>query len=545
MASTRNTCQRSSNTSRSSSSSFGLSASSYEGCASPSTQRSSWSRGTFLDLSQEPSIDEDAATPPVAGAHTHWCFVCENPRVFTTCDGWKRHMKEHETRYPCIPQGHEIHTPHGPECVLCGVLNPDERHYNSHKILQCSNKSLVARSYTRKCHLVNHLKTHGVSDGSALAEDWRDTLDKKYFSCGFCIACFHSHTDQLNHIDSAHYKKHQHISEWDANRIILGLLLQPGVQESWRNILTENSRCNELGFHWNPIAVKSLQLRLEKCEEPVNNLALAAFNESIYDWVQNTQIESMPVVGFSHQEMNIHDNVPIIQPQPSRAQITFTPNQSSVYGGVMVNTPFQAQYPAWRSIATNQLSPGMLNANPTAYQNNSSQDLMMPDRLQNFRDVQSGFPSSSSNGWPPPQSPSHAPCNVSTFSPSDAYGGPTAVQSSLAVDGNWQASSSTKPLAGHFEHQHNNSAGRARTHATTQHTYSEVNCPTLPLTQATNFPGRNGPSSLPARPTKRPSRTKLKDHYDIDTEADMDIDLDDIQYFMREEGHTRSERRRR
>ena len=53
------------------------------------------------------------------------------------------------------------------------------------------------------------------------------------------------------------------------------------------------------------------------------------------------------------------------------------------------------------------------------------------------------------------------------------------------------------------------------------------------------------PSSPPIRPTKQPSRTKLKDYYDIDTEADMDIDLDDIQYYMREEEHTRSEGRHR
>ena len=108
--------------------------------------------------------------------------------MFTTCDGWKRHMKEHETRYPCMPQGREIYTAQGPECVLCGDLNPDERHYSLHKILPCSIKPLAARSYTRKSHLITHLKTHGISDGFALAEEWRDTLDKKYFSCGFCLA---------------------------------------------------------------------------------------------------------------------------------------------------------------------------------------------------------------------------------------------------------------------------------------------------------------------------------------------------------------------
>ena len=534
----RNTWQASSNASRSSSSSFGPPTSPYDSSTSPSTPRSSWSRGTFLDLSQEPSIDEIAAILPAAGPHTHWCFVCENPRKFTTCDGWKRHMKEHETRYRCMPQGHEFYTAHGPECVLCGLLNPDERHYNSHKILPCFNRTLVARSYTRKSHLINHLKTHGISDGSALAEEWRDTLDKKYFSCGFCIACFPSHMDQLNHIDSAHYKKHQHISEWDSSRVILGLLLQPGVQESWRAILAVHPQFNASGFRWSLTAAKSLQLRLEKSEEIANDLALAAFNESTCDWIHNIQMGSIPVAGFSSLDVNI------LRPEPTAAQTLSTPNQSSAYDGRMMHSPLQAQQPAWRSVAANYLCSPVLNVSPTIYQNNSSQELMMTDRRQNFCDAQLEYPPSCGDDWAPPQSP-NTPHNGSISTASNAYGSQTATPSSSAADANWQATSYPEPLAAHSGHHGNNSAGRASTSAATQHYSSVPNTTTSSMIQATGFPRCNGPSLLPARPTKRPSRTKLKDHYDIDTEADMDIDLDDIQYFMREEGHTRSEKRRR
>ena len=544
MASTHNSWHGSSNTSRSSSSSFGASASPYDSRTSLSTQSSSWSRGTFLDLSRVPSIDETAATLPAAGTHTHWCFICESHRVFATCDGWKRHMKEHETRYPCMPHGCERYTVHGPECVLCGALNPDERHYNSHKIQPCSNKTLVARSYTRKSHLISHLKNHGISDGSTLAEEWRDTLSKKYFSCGFCIACFHSHTDQLNHIDSAHYKNHQHISEWDSNNAVLGLLLQPGVQESWQNILKVHPRYNNSSFRWHPAAVKRLQLRLEKREEPVDGLALAAFNEGTYDWIQNTQVESMPVAGFSNQNMNIQHNFPIIQSQSTPAQMIFTPNQSSVFDGGMMNNSIQSQHPTWRSIATTHLSPGVLNANPTAYENNSSQETMITELPQNFRDVRLEPFSSSSNGWASPHPPSRTPYNGTIPIPSDVYGGQTGISSGLATGGNWQASLSPKPLSGHPGHQHN-SAGRTRATAATQPTSLGCDYLASPLTQATSSPSHSGPPSLLARPKNQPSRTKLKDHYDIDTEADMDIDLDDIQYFMREEGHTRSERRHR
>lgn len=293
-------------------------------------------------------------------------------------------MKEHETRYPCMPQGREVYTSQGPECVFCGDLNPDERHYNFHKVLPCSKKSLAARSYTRKTHLIHHLKTHGIPDGSALAEEWRDTLDKKFFSCGFCIACFQSHTDQLNHIDNAHYKKNQNISEWDSNTIILGLLHQPRVQESWRNILKAYPEFNDLGFRWSSAAVKKLQLRLEKSEETANNLALAAFNESTYDWTGNTQIKYMPAVGFTNQDTNAPSNLPIVWPQASPAQMPFTPSQSSIYDGTMMKSPVQTPFQAWRSIATSHISPVVPNANPTAYQNNSSQELMITNRPQKF-----------------------------------------------------------------------------------------------------------------------------------------------------------------
>ena len=51
--------------------------------------------------------------------------------------------------------------------------------------------------------------------------------------------------------------------------------------------------------------------------------------------------------------------------------------------------------------------------------------------------------------------------------------------------------------------------------------------------------------SLGNQPRKQPSRSKLKDYYDIDTDADIDLDMDFLQRLMREEGSMRSERRSR
>ena len=545
-ASTRGTWRGSSNTSRSSSNSRGHSAVIYDRCISPSTQRTSCSSGTFLELPRdELSNHENAATPPVIGAHTHWCFVCESPRKFATCDGWKRHMKEHETRYPCMPQGREIYTVQGPMCVLCGLLDPDEQHFDSHKILSCSHKGLNARSYTRKCHLVNHLKSHGIPDGSALAEQWRNTVTKKFFSCGFCIACFHTHTDQLNHIDSAHYKMHRHISEWNADRIIIGLLLQPGVQKAWQQILTLHTPCNELGFHWNPVRIKSLQLRLEKSEEPSDILALAAFNESTYHWTQDTQVDSLPIVGFPHQGLNVPQHMPHHQAQASPVRMNFSPNQSSLYGNGLVNNPLQPYYPTERSNLVNQHNPGVLRSSSPSYQNNSSQVMMMTDRPQGFHSIQPEFPSSSSNVWPSSRALSNKPSNWPISNLSDLHGGQMTMSSSLVPDGHWQASLSHKSLADHSGNNYNNDPSRNRSITASQLTSSDLDKPSSPLSQVTSCIGHQSPCSLPRQPTKQPSRTKLKDHYDINTEADMDLDLDFLQYVMRDEETTRSERRGR
>ena len=454
-------------------------------------------------------------------------------------------MKEHETRYPCMPQGCEMHTVQGPMCVLCGLLEPDEQHYDSHKILPCSNKGLNARSYTRKCHLINHLKSHGVPDGSALAERWRSTVTKKFFSCGFCIACFHTHTDQLNHIDSAHYKTHQHISEWNADKIIIGLLLQPGVQKAWRQILTSHAPCNEMGFQWNPVRVKSLQLRLEKSEEPSETLALAAFNESTYHGRQDTQVDSLPVAGFSHQNLNVPQHMPRNQAPAFPVRMDLSLNQSSVYGNGLVNNPLQSFHPTVQSNSVNQHIPGILRTGYPSYQNNSSQVMMMTDGPQGFHSIQPEFPSSSSNVGTSSRALSNTPSNWSFSNLSDAHGGQLTMSSSLVPDARWQASLSHKSLAYHSGNKQNNDPSRNHIITATQLTSSDLDKASSPWNQVTSSVGHNSPCSLPRQPTKQPSRTKLKDHYDIDTEADMDLDLDFLQYVMRDDENTRSEMRGR
>ena len=290
--------QGSSNTPRFSTESFGELPSPY-GCNTlPTTPTSSRSRDTVLDLSTDTSTDE--ATQPVTNNHSHWCFICPNPRVITTCDGWKRHMKEHETRYRCMPKGPIEYTTRGARCAFCGFRNPDQRHCDIHKAFPCANRTLDVRSYTRKPHFITHLKTHNISNAIDLAEHWKDTIKKRHFACGFCVFHFHSLIEQLNHIDVAHYRLFHHIRDWDPNKVIRGLLLQSGVSESWQRILASHHGLMESLLRWDVSVVRKLQFRLEVGNESADILAESAFNESTYDSSHHGEIETLDASGISH-----------------------------------------------------------------------------------------------------------------------------------------------------------------------------------------------------------------------------------------------------
>ena len=170
--------------------------------------------------------------------HRHWCTTCKPPKEVRTCDSWKRHMREHEQTYPCH---------------IC-----------------------AKRYYSRKGDLVRHLTdVHHFSDDAAYnqASMWKRTT-KKAYACGFCIRIFGTHLEQLNHIDE-HWRYNQDISDWDLNKVIQGLLLQPDIQSSWLDRFGDTSSAVQ-DLKWNPSEVQDLILRLGLSEEPAEDLAVAA-----------------------------------------------------------------------------------------------------------------------------------------------------------------------------------------------------------------------------------------------------------------------------
>ena len=252
-------------------SSFGLSdtSSPFGNPTSHSSPRSSLGQGTLARLEE--------------AEHAHWCTYGEHTEPLKTCDGWKRHEKEHEIVYVCMPNGLVENNESDPCCALCGVFNPTPAHLDAHQASSCTDGAKVSR--TRKSNLAKHLtSSHCLSYDDAIerAQRWRYKPDKKAFACGFCIKLFFSLTDRLNHIDHEHWGRGETMESWSLTTLIRGLLSQPRVSDAWQYLLsTSEPRLPESSFTWELPTSEGLQLRLELCDETPQQLALAAFELGI------------------------------------------------------------------------------------------------------------------------------------------------------------------------------------------------------------------------------------------------------------------------
>ena len=241
-------------------------------------------RNPFLPNGRRQFSTQETCTSRVLGVQPYWCInmFCDRHHhqyVYTTADGWKRHMKEHETIWPCMPYDPFEDAVTGVICALCGSVNPSKSHRAGHSIGDCGDRSVKPRSVSRRANLEKHLlESHAVSKdfSRSLANKWKTTLSKKHFACGFCVSIFPTIHEQLNHIDTDHFRKGQQISEWSATNVIQGLLLSPGVARWFRWILLSVPYAKDRSLHWEWRTVKNLQRRLEIAEDPAETLAFEA-----------------------------------------------------------------------------------------------------------------------------------------------------------------------------------------------------------------------------------------------------------------------------
>ena len=253
--------------------------------SSYSTPRSSLGHGFSLpELPERIAANDDSN-------HAHWCTYGEHTKPITTCEGWKRHEKEHESGYLCMPHGPVEPTQHGPKCALCSEPDPDADHLARHNISICVGKVSVSLRKSRRTDMIKHLLLHGVNRkvGAALTDQWRYSFKKKCFSCGFCVMIFFSITERSNHIDNEHWRHGQNMGAWELSKLIRGLLLEPEVQAAWRVVVGSCPDLVESNLRWEMPLADGLQLRLEMGEETGLVLAKAALELSNYEQIRQDQ----------------------------------------------------------------------------------------------------------------------------------------------------------------------------------------------------------------------------------------------------------------
>ena len=155
----------------------------------------------------------------------------------------------------------------GFKCILCGNLNPSEKHLSEHNIRICAQGLPGSFSCKRRTELVKHLeKCHdvqGKAQGEVIADKWKETTKKQAWSCGFCIHLTNTFGDRLKHI-ATHFERGQTLDEWDTTKVIEGLLLQPGMVNVWQTQLVASSLgCEPPGVIWEKHLVEDLQRDLE------------------------------------------------------------------------------------------------------------------------------------------------------------------------------------------------------------------------------------------------------------------------------------------
>ena len=477
-------------------------------------------------FSRRPSNSTIAApsATSTSSTHSHWCIVCENPKAITTCDGWKRHMKEHEVIFPCMPQGPVQASGSRPQCSLCGSLLPDQEHLDAHSVQQCITK---ARTYTRKANLVKHLEeVHRIQDGSALAEAWRIAFKKRYFSCGFCITLFDNINDQLNHIDIHHFRQLEDICNWDMTKVIKGLLLQSGVDIAWHGI---SANYAESGFSWDISCNRDLQLRLELADETPDSLAAAVFNNCTYDWSHHNYDDTGLTMG--HSTRQISTSAPM---QPLAATVQDLHSTCS-FTTTVIREHQQPTMPALEENYTDRSVPHLPLPQPIF---EVSSEPMLSDYQSNH--VRERPLESSSNVEN--VTPAHAPVADNrritlTEDQRTAYGAWEHEPSHHMILNSEMSGTVNLPTEQSDTHSSGKgSAGLGGSERPSQPTKASSS------RNSTMNAWREKSPSLVSQLKKKFSPHKSKDHV-TEPEISMDIDLDGLMSFMEEEEHTRFVRR--
>ncbi|RAH47234.1 uncharacterized protein BO95DRAFT_441370 [Aspergillus brunneoviolaceus CBS 621.78] len=152
------------------------------------------------------------------GSRRFQCTFCTD--TFSTKYDWQRHEKSMHIpldEWRCAPSGAIVPLDGGHVCAFCLHPNPDQEHLDVHEYSICQERSPLERTFYRKDHLHQHLRSvHSVKFVAASMSGWKSSVTDIKSRCGFCDARFHSWTARADHL-AAHYKQGVDMREWQGD----------------------------------------------------------------------------------------------------------------------------------------------------------------------------------------------------------------------------------------------------------------------------------------------------------------------------------------
>lgn len=142
-------------------------------------------------------------------------FCCD---TFRNKYDWTRHEKSlhlNPEQWVCTPHGETVMCPStgNPLCAYCLVSHPTEEHLAGHNFHACAHKALESRSFSRKDHLIQHLRlVHKVDTIPAIGE-WKPPEIPIKSRCGFCGQEMTDWKARADHL-SKHFREGKKMVDW-------------------------------------------------------------------------------------------------------------------------------------------------------------------------------------------------------------------------------------------------------------------------------------------------------------------------------------------
>ncbi|EGX47019.1 hypothetical protein AOL_s00097g65 [Orbilia oligospora ATCC 24927] len=147
------------------------------------------------------------------------CTFCTD--TFKSKYDWTRHESTlHLTLEAWVCHGHQgvYIDDKGRKCIFCDVLDPSDSHLEQHNFDKCAKKPESARTFYRKDHLTQHLRSvHNSKRVTTGMAEWKSKLDQINCRCGFCGERFLLWSQRNAHI-AEHFTDGVKIKDWKGCR---------------------------------------------------------------------------------------------------------------------------------------------------------------------------------------------------------------------------------------------------------------------------------------------------------------------------------------